>query len=500
MIANKINQFFEVRKQFPGSNVVLSVSDSSVSETLIRVSSADGENVVVGFNEVVLTQKGLLNNLESLAYSEEFTQCGAYRCTTVSGQELVQKIVGELVAMVFAQSPDSLQYEIMVDGELVADNVVVVPNAVAAPRKSKVNPFVYVGALGAAVLLAVLLFVFIGGGTKTFKGKNVLFSPINDPVCHSMYNFAEEFDKGYIPALENTFSDCDVTIKYNSKNDVVMSIVVTNNDTGNLVYERSLEPKGLDFYSVNIKYYDPYANILQIDCSGDVNDYRTETETNRSKVTYENCLDNQDLSYVHGEMGFFDGTYTTKSIKADGEPGQLTVTDYWPNNQAKLVRSYTANDEGKWKIKEACNYKEDGTEGNPIEVYSLLKGRWIGFSCNLVQTWSQEPVYLILRPSKDDWSKGRAFVCCSRSACKNDYRYMQKGQYSIDEDGYIKLHSMKDSGGRKCDVKRLKISGTSSRITLSGKFDNNSSTFVSDLNVNSRSWFKKSIQSKYKVY
>ena len=58
---------------------------------------------------------------------------------------------------------------------------------------------------------------------------------------------------------------------------------------------------------------------------------------------------------------------------------------------------------------------------------------------------------------------------------------MQKGQYSIDEDGYIKLHSMKDSGGRKCDAKRLKIGGTSSRLTLSGKFDNNSSNFVSDI-------------------
>ena len=77
---------------------------------------------------------------------------------------------------------------------------------------------------------------------------------------------------------------------------------------------------------------------------------------------------------------------------------------------------------------------------------------------------------------------------------------MQKGQYSIDEDGYIKLHSMKDSGGRKCDAKRLKIGGTSSRLTLSGKFDNNSSNFVSDINVNSRSWFRKSIQSKYGVY
>jgi hypothetical protein len=77
---------------------------------------------------------------------------------------------------------------------------------------------------------------------------------------------------------------------------------------------------------------------------------------------------------------------------------------------------------------------------------------------------------------------------------------MQKGQYSIDDADYIKLYSMKDLGGHKYDVKRLKIGGTASRITLSGKFDNNSSNFVSDINVNSRSWFRKSIQSKYGMY
>ena len=278
-----------------------------------------------------------------------------------------------------------------------------------------------------------------------------------------------------------------------------MSVVVTDPESGKPMYERYLEDKGEGYYNINLKFYNSEGSYILAECFGELNDFRTELEKEREDVTYENCFENQHLSYAHDTLYFSNGTYTTKAIKQDNLAGELRVTDYWSNGQTKLFKKYVA-EEDKWKIKEAANYKEDGSDGNPIEIYTLLKGRWIGFSSNLYRTWSNEPIYLILRPSKDDWRKGRAFVCSSSSACKTDYRFYEKGSYSIDESDYIKLYAMKNAGGGKCDTKRWKIGGTASKIVLTGKYEKISSRFVSDINVNSRSWFKNSIQKKYKVY
>lgn len=342
----------------------------------------------------------------------------------------------------------------------------------------------------AAILTAVLC--VCSCGEKVFKEKHAQFSAINDPVLQLVNDCYADFSNEYPWTFDAEFSDCNVEMKYDSKKDLVMSIVVTDNETGTVVYERYLKQIVEDEYDVTANFYGT-SDYPIVELTGVFS--RETGMARRREVDFNNCLDAHELTYANGELKFSTGAGVCKSIKYDGD---IEIKDYWSNGQLKLFKKYQFDK--KWKIKEAANYNEDGTEGNPVEIYTLLKGRWIGFSSNLVQTLSREPLYLILRPSKDDWSRGRAFVCCSRSSCKNDYRFMQKGQYSIDEDGYIKLHSMKDSGGRKCDAKRLKIGGTSSRLTLSGRFDNNSSNFVSDINVNSRSWFRKSIQSKYGVY
>lgn len=341
-----------------------------------------------------------------------------------------------------------------------------------------------------AILVAALSVCSCGG--KVFKEKHAPFSAINDPVLQLVSECYSDFSNEFTWTLDAEFSDCNVEMKYDSKKDLVMSIVVTDNETGTVVYERYLKQIVEDEYDVTANFYGT-SDYPIVELTGVFS--RETGMARRREVDFNNCLDAHELTYANGELEFSTGAGVCKSIKYDGD---IEIKDYWSNGQLKLFKKYQFDK--KWKIKEAANYNEDGTEGNPVEIYTLLKGRWIGFSSNLVQTLSGEPLYLILRPSKDDWSRGRAFVCCSRSSCKNDYRFMQKGQYSIDEDGYIKLHSMKDSGGRKCDAKRLKIGGTSSRLTLSGRFDNNSSNFVSDINVNSRSWFRKSIQSKYGIY
>lgn len=366
-------------------------------------------------------------------------------------------------------------------------------------EEKKSNKLLY-GILGAVALIlgaAVLLFVILGGSIKTFKGENVQFSPIDDPVCEAVYNFSNQFDKEHLPILKDTLSGCNVTVTYDSEKDLVTSVVVTDNVNGNLVYERHLEEKGDGYYDVNLKYYDAYDNHILTECCGELDDNRVELEQKREDVSYENCFENQQLSYLHDSLYFFNGVYTTMAIKNDC--GVVDVTDYWSNGQVKLFKKYVCDDD-TWGISEARNYKEDGSEGNPIEIHTLLKGRWMGFSSNLVRTWNSEPIYLILRPSKDDWRKGRVFVCSSGSSCKNDYYFMEKGQYTIDDSDYIKFHSMKNNSGRKVDSKRLKISGSPSRIVLTGSYDKISSRFVSEINVNSRSWFRKSIQSKYKIY
>ena len=345
--------------------------------------------------------------------------------------------------------------------------------------------------IAAAAIITAVLSV-CSCGDKVFKEKNVPFSAINDPVLQLVSECYTDFKNEFTYTIDAEFSDCTVEMKYDPKKDLVMSIVAVDNENGKTVYERHLKEIVEGDYEVTANFFGT-SDYSIVELTGVFS--RELVVAIRTDVDFNNCLEGHELTYVNGELKFSTGAGVCKSIKYDES---IEINDYWPNGQLKLFKKYQFDK--KWKIKEAANYNEDGTEGSPVEIYTLLKGRWIGFSSNLVQTLSREPLYLILRPSKDDWSRGRAFVCCSRSSCKNDYRFMQKGQYSIDEDGYIKLHSMKDSGGRKCDVKRLKIGGTSSRLTLSGKFDNNSSHFVSDLNVNSRSWFKKSIQSKYKVY
>lgn len=345
--------------------------------------------------------------------------------------------------------------------------------------------------IAAAAILTVLLSVCSCGG-KVFKEKHAPFSAIDDPVLQLVSDCYTDFSNEFTWALDAQFSDCSVEMTYDSKKDLVMSIVVVDNENGNTVYERHLKQVVEGEYEATANFFGT-SDYPIVELTGIFS--RELAVAKRPDVDFTNCLEGHELTYSSGELKFSTGAGVCKSIKyEDG----IEIKDYWSNGQLKLFKKYQYDN--KWKIKEASNYNEDGTEGNPVEIYTLLKGRWIGFSSNLVQTLSREPLYLILRPSKDDWSKGRAFVCCSRSTCKNDYRFMQKGQYSIDDEGYIKLHSMKDLSGRKCDSKRLKIGGTSSKITLSGRFDNNSSHFVSDLNVNSRSWFKKSIQSKYKVY
>ena len=492
MLTRVLNQFFEIRNQFPTSKNILTISDSFAVD-LIKVSSVDSEKVSVGFNEAVLTQKGLEGNLGHLVYISEFIPKGDYRWVEVDSPELAQKIVKDLVELVFGQPADLLQFDVKVDDEPVALDVIVAParkfNVLEVLKK--LNPRVCIGA-GVAAVLVILLCILLGGGNKTFKDKHAPFAAINDPILQLVSNCYSNFSSEFSWSLEGVFDDCMVEMEYDSKKDLVTSIVVVDNENGKTVYERHLRQVVDGEYEADAKFWGMSDSPI-VELTGVFSRYTSSVK--RKDVDFNNCLEGHELTYITGELKFLGGSGVFKSIKyEDG----IEIKDYWSNGQEKLVRKYQYDD--KWKIKEAYNYNEDGTAGNPFEIYTLLKGRWIGFSCNLVQTISREPVYLILRPSKDDWHKGRAFLCCSRSSCKNDYRFMQKGQYSIDEDGYIKLHSMKDSGGRKCDVKRLKIGGTSSRLTLSGKFDNNSSHFVSDLNVNSRSWFKKSIQSKYKVY
>ena len=71
-------------------------------------------------------------------------------------------------------------------------------------EEKKSNKLLY-GILGAVALIlgaAVLLFVILGGSIKTFKGENVQFSPINDPVCEAVYNFSNQFDKEHLPISE----------------------------------------------------------------------------------------------------------------------------------------------------------------------------------------------------------------------------------------------------------------------------------------------------------
>lgn len=495
MITKVINQFFEVWGHFPDSETVLTISDSSLGKNLIKVYGA-GERVKVGFNNIVLSQQGLEDKLNNLVYVSEFTQDGEYSWAEVDSPEFTQTIVQDLIGHVFVMSPESLKYEMNVDGEPVAMDVVAVPTPKANLLEilRKLNPKVYIGAAGAAgvALLAILLCVLLGGGHKTFKEKHAPFVAINDPVLQLVSSCYSDFSSEFNWSLDTVFEDCKVEMEYDSKKDLVTSIVVVDNVSGDTVYERQFKQIIDGEYDVIAKFYGE-SDFPLVELTGVFS--RGTWVAKRKDVDYNNCLEGHELTYVAGDLKFYDNAGVSKSIKyEDG----IEVKDYWANGQEKLVKKYSYDK--KWKIKDAYNYNEDGSPGNPFEIYTLLKGRWIGFSSNLVQTWSQEPLYLILRPSKDDWRKGRAFVCCSRSSCKNDYRFMEKGQYSIDESGYIKLHSLKDSGGRKGVVKRLKIGGTASKLTLSGKYDSNSSHFVSDINVNSRSWFRKSIQSKYGVY
>ena len=126
MLTRVLNQFFEIRNQFPTSKNILTISDSFAVD-LIKVSSVDSEKVSVGFNEAVLTQKGLEGNLGYLVYISEFIPKGDYRWVEVDSPELAQKIVKDLAELVFGQPADLLQFDVKVDDEPVALDVIVAP-------------------------------------------------------------------------------------------------------------------------------------------------------------------------------------------------------------------------------------------------------------------------------------------------------------------------------------------------------------------------------------
>ena len=254
-------------------------------------------------------------------------------------------------------------------------------------------------------------------------------------LVKSLYaDFSSEFDWSF----DGTFDDCCVTMTYDDKKDLVTSVLVIENQSGLTVYERNLQETEDRRYVANVKFYGTSENLL---VSLEAILTRYDWIGKRKDVNYSNCLEAHELKYESGDLQFMTGGRVSKSFDYDGE---MVVTDYWSNGQKRLVKRYSYNENAKrkWKIQSASNYKADGSAGNPIEIFALLKGRWIGFSSNLIRTVSREPIYMILKPNSSDWSRGSVLVCSSTSSCKNDYRFIEKGYYSIDEDDYILLQEL----------------------------------------------------------
>lgn len=487
MLRKVLSRFFEVGNQFPTSETILSIySEPSCEKALINVSHSEEKGFYVAFNDTLMCEMGGKANLVHLAYLEEFAIDGDWKSVIVEDKDLIANILQDLLRASFMRKPRIECFRITVGGESV--DLHDIATKAAFPKVLGLS-------LGFTSLIALLLVIFLCGGTDTFKERHASFSPVQDPVMQLVKSLYTDFSSEFDWSFDGTFDDCCVTMTYDDKKDLVTSVLVIENQSGLTVYERNLQETEDRRYVANVKFYGTSENLL---VSLEAILTRYDWIGKRKDVNYSNCLEAHELKYESGDLQFMTGGRVSKSFDYDGE---MVVTDYWSNGQKRLVKRYSYNENAKrkWKIQSASNYKADGSAGNPIEIFALLRGRWIGFSSNLIRTASREPIYMILKPNSGDWSRGSVLVCSSTSSCKNDYRFIEKGYYSIDEDDYIKLYSMKDSRGNKCDTKRLKVGGTSpNQIALSGTYDNISSRFVSNVNLASHSWFKKSVRTKYK--
>lgn len=360
---------------------------------------------------------------------------------------------------------------------------------------------------------AFVSIVLVGCSGKTITTKNAEFGANEDPVCELVEDLCDDFDLEEGDLFDNYFNDCNVTVSLEKERYMPTNVKAINNSTKSILYERSLSKIDEETYEATFKYYNSsdkfiiaeFSGILSTDVFEDFNEEEFAehiADIDWKEIEYDDILDEYYFDEIStGEIKFHSKDsesgkpYNHRSVRISDY--QIIVTDFWPNGQPKIVKEYDREDE---EITSAYNYNEDGSNGNPVELASLINDRWVGFTSNLHNTRSHANLFLILRTDEDDWHFGKVMICYSDSGCQSDYTYYQQGEYEIDDHGRIRLYNMKNSRGGYANECRLSIDGESmTDITITGSYDNCSARFVSDLNMKNKSWFKNSLSSKYRM-
>lgn len=362
-------------------------------------------------------------------------------------------------------------------------------------------------------VVAIATILLTGCAGKTLTTKNTDFSVEDDPLICTIHDLCYNFDVKERSVFGLDFEDCQVSVKLEPKRHMITNVKVNSNETKDVVYKRSTKKIDNELFNVKFCLYHSTQKYVICDFTGVLytNIYENFDDEQFKKgvkdidwkeVEYSDYLINDYFEdVISGDLKFYTKNEGAKEpsvikhVKISDE--QIITTDYWPNGQEKIVKEYSREDE---EITAAYNYNEDGTQGNPMEIAFLMNDGLLGFTSNLRHKWTKKSLYLVLSP-EEDWRHGKVLICFSGTECQYDYTVDQRGYYNIDSSNHIRFYNMKDGRGNYEDECRLSLECRSkTNIVIKGTYGNQSTSFVSNLNLKDKSWFISSLASKYNMY